>query len=150
MRTIRRLLIAVVALGAAGLTGLAADDARADGGFFFGVGTSFGHRHGHYHGGYHRWRHHHYPRHSLWGYGYRPWYQPRYQLPPRTVYILPPPQPAPRVLVQPAPQAAPAPVFAYDTSYCREYSRTAVVNGAPVEIYGTACRQPDGSWRIVN
>lgn len=33
--------------------------------------------------------------------------------------------------------------------YCREYTATAVVAGRPQETYGTACRQPDGSWEIV-
>jgi len=34
--------------------------------------------------------------------------------------------------------------------YCREY-RTQVEVGSKVEeAYGTACRQPDGSWKIVN
>jgi surface antigen len=34
--------------------------------------------------------------------------------------------------------------------YCREYTARATVNGKPVETYGTACRQPDGSWRLIN
>lgn len=34
--------------------------------------------------------------------------------------------------------------------YCREYTQMVTVGGKPVEGYGTACRQPDGSWRIVN
>lgn len=33
--------------------------------------------------------------------------------------------------------------------FCREYSSTAMVGGRPQETYGTACRQPDGSWKIV-
>lgn len=32
--------------------------------------------------------------------------------------------------------------------YCREYTATAVVAGREQQIYGTACRQPDGSWKI--
>ena len=31
---------------------------------------------------------------------------------------------------------------------CREYTIDAVVNGREETVYGTACRQPDGSWRI--
>jgi surface antigen len=32
--------------------------------------------------------------------------------------------------------------------YCREYETTIVVNGRAETGYGTACRQPDGSWKI--
>ncbi|MEQ8815186.1 MAG: glycine zipper 2TM domain-containing protein [Thalassobaculum sp.] len=34
-------------------------------------------------------------------------------------------------------------------TYCREYTTRARVGGRTQEAYGTACRQPDGSWRIV-
>ncbi len=33
--------------------------------------------------------------------------------------------------------------------YCREYQTDVVVNGRSQEAYGTACRQPDGSWKII-
>lgn len=32
---------------------------------------------------------------------------------------------------------------------CREYQTTAIIAGKTQNIYGTACRQADGSWRIV-
>jgi surface antigen len=32
--------------------------------------------------------------------------------------------------------------------YCREYEQDIVVGGEPQKSYGTACRQPDGSWKI--
>ena len=32
--------------------------------------------------------------------------------------------------------------------YCREYQTTVTVGGKTENAYGTACRQPDGSWRI--
>lgn len=32
--------------------------------------------------------------------------------------------------------------------YCREYTQTISVGGKKQEGYGTACRQPDGSWQI--
>lgn len=32
--------------------------------------------------------------------------------------------------------------------YCREYQQTIYIGGEPHESYGTACRQPDGSWEI--
>ena len=33
---------------------------------------------------------------------------------------------------------------------CREYEMDAVIGGRMERVYGTACRQPDGSWRTVN
>lgn len=36
-----------------------------------------------------------------------------------------------------------------DGQFCREYQQTIVVAGRSEEAYGTACRQPDGSWKIV-
>ncbi len=32
--------------------------------------------------------------------------------------------------------------------YCREYTQTIIVGSKRQEGYGTACRQPDGSWQI--
>jgi surface antigen len=34
--------------------------------------------------------------------------------------------------------------------YCREFQQTVVVAGRKQSAYGTACREPDGSWRIIN
>lgn len=33
--------------------------------------------------------------------------------------------------------------------YCREFQQTIVVGGQYRRGYGTACRQPDGSWQVV-
>jgi surface antigen len=33
--------------------------------------------------------------------------------------------------------------------YCREYTTTVRIGGKPQQAYGTACRQPDGSWERV-
>jgi surface antigen len=33
--------------------------------------------------------------------------------------------------------------------YCREYRQTVWVGGEKQQAYGTACRQPDGSWKII-
>lgn len=33
---------------------------------------------------------------------------------------------------------------------CREYQTTVVIDGREESAYGTACRQPDGSWQIAN
>jgi len=35
-------------------------------------------------------------------------------------------------------------------NYCREYNQKVVVGGQTESAYGTACRQPDGSWKILN
>lgn len=45
-----------------------------------------------------------------------------------------------------------SPVSTYradDGRYCREYVTTAEIAGKRQQVYGTACRQPDGSWQIV-
>jgi len=34
-------------------------------------------------------------------------------------------------------------------TYCREFQQTITVSGRTEEAYGTACRQPDGTWKIV-
>ncbi len=44
------------------------------------------------------------------------------------------------------------PVRTYQKSggqYCREYKQTVTIGGEEHQAYGTACRQPDGSWKIV-
>lgn len=33
--------------------------------------------------------------------------------------------------------------------YCREYQTTVNVGGQSQSAYGTACRQPDGSWKMI-
>jgi surface antigen len=33
---------------------------------------------------------------------------------------------------------------------CREYITKAIIGGKTEQIYGKACRQADGSWRVVN
>ena len=34
--------------------------------------------------------------------------------------------------------------------YCREFTQTVTVGSQTENAYGTACRQPDGTWRIVS
>lgn len=34
-------------------------------------------------------------------------------------------------------------------NYCREYQSTVNIGGQSEQAYGTACRQPDGSWKVV-
>ena len=108
--------------------------------------------HGHHHG------HGHHHKHNsasivFWsGPAYRPYYRPYYP-PPPVVYAPPPvvyaPAPAPAVY---APQVAAVPTRDFrddEGRYCREYQRTAVIDGREPQIYGTACLMPDGAWRIV-
>ncbi len=40
------------------------------------------------------------------------------------------------------------PTYSAGGEYCREYEQTIVVGGRAERGYGTACQQPDGSWRI--
>jgi len=35
-------------------------------------------------------------------------------------------------------------------NYCREYQTTITVGGKTEQAYGTACRQPDGSWKVID
>lgn len=34
-------------------------------------------------------------------------------------------------------------------NYCREFHETVTIGGNTEQAYGVACRQPDGTWRIV-
>ena len=36
-----------------------------------------------------------------------------------------------------------------DGRYCREYTQTIYVDGQTERAYGTACRQSDGTWQVV-
>lgn len=45
---------------------------------------------------------------------------------------------------------APAATLAADnTPVCEEYTKLVTIGGESQTIYGTACRQPDGTWDIV-
>lgn len=35
-------------------------------------------------------------------------------------------------------------------AYCRQFRTTVNIDGRAESAYGTACQQPDGTWRIVN
>ena len=108
-----------------------------------GVGVTFGFGGGPYYG------HHRPPVY----YGPPPpvYYRgPIYAPPP--VYYAPPVYAAPPVYYAPPAYSEPAPRYApqLQRENCREYQSTGVVNGAVAQTYGTACQQPDGTWRIVN
>ena len=86
---------------------------------------------------------------------------------PEPVFYAPPPYCAPPVrgvvyettIVRPQAQyIVPASVMADQSSStyvdyrgrtCREYTTTSWIGQAPQNVYGTACLQPDGAWRIV-
>ncbi len=45
------------------------------------------------------------------------------------------------------------PVHTYQNGsglYCREFITTVIIGGSEEQAYGTACRQPDGTWMIVS
>ena len=79
--------------------------------------------------------------------------------PPPPVYYYPPPAPVyyppvvytpPPVVVAPPPVVPPAAPPPAQTGYCRQYNGDATIDGKNQPFYGTACRQPDGRWHIVN
>jgi Surface antigen len=87
---------------------------------------------------------------------------PHYHYYPAPVYVAPPP---PAVIYAPAPPPAvvftqpQAPVavdpagpayVARGGQLCREYQRTVMIGNVPQQVHGTACQQPDGSWRMMN
>jgi hypothetical protein len=137
-------IFAVVALAIAGAACLT-QPAKADSFSFSYSSGYYGHGHGpYYHGHYYA------PHPVYYGHGPRVIYRSPpvvYAAPPTIVYTDPPPVIyAPPVVANnvlpggPLPQPAP---------YCREYQTTTTVGGQRMASYGTACQQPDGSWRIV-
>ena len=138
----KKILLSAAALCAfaAFATPAHADHWHHDGGVHIGIGLGYGY----------------YP--PGWGYyGYPGYYYPPYYVaPPPVAYVPPPayyaaPAPAP---VYAAPSSIPAdqtsPTYTDERGQtCREYQSTAIVGGASQPTYGTACLQPDGSWRVV-
>jgi hypothetical protein len=46
-------------------------------------------------------------------------------------------------------QITPAPAFQNaQGQFCREFEETVTIGGQPQQAYGTACRQPDGTWQL--
>jgi surface antigen len=44
------------------------------------------------------------------------------------------------------------PTRTYETTngqYCREFQQQAMIGGQSQQIYGTACRPPEGHWQLV-
>lgn len=44
----------------------------------------------------------------------------------------------------------PVNTYYYRGTPCREYYTTAIIGGKKQQIYGKACRQHDGSWKVVS
>ena len=44
----------------------------------------------------------------------------------------------------------PTRTYYHDQQPCREYITKAIIGGKTERIYGKACRQADGSWRVMN
>ena len=42
----------------------------------------------------------------------------------------------------------PIKTFKSNGTYCREYQQRITINGKEEKAYGTACRKPDGVWKI--
>jgi surface antigen len=43
----------------------------------------------------------------------------------------------------------PVRTFETNNTFCREFQQTVTINGQAQRAFGTACKQPDGSWKIV-
>jgi len=42
----------------------------------------------------------------------------------------------------------PTRTYSSNVGPCREYTVDAIIGGKKEKVYGTACRQPDGSWKV--
>jgi hypothetical protein len=152
--TVRALAVAVAAVGLLVVTNRPAD-AEVHGSVAIGV-PLWGWYHPHYY----------YPRPRVY---YVP--APVYYAPPPVVYAPPPAVYAPPPVVYSPPPAygtqgyapqgyggMPAPNATPTSDYyqgpggqtCRQYGTTVYMSGQPQTTYGTACLQPDGTWRMVN
>jgi len=121
----------LAALAAAALIGSGAGEAQAHGRVFIGGGVIVGSPY--------------YAYPPYYGYPYYA-YSPYYPYPPTYA-----PQPAyPAYGYAPPPAPADRYYQTQDDRYCREYKRTVLIDGRPSPAYGHACRQPDGTWQILD
>jgi hypothetical protein len=130
MMCARRFVLTVALAASASIAALLAapGSAEARGFVAFGIGVPLG--------GYY------YPPPA---YYYPP--PPAYYYPPPAVYSPPPASYSPPPASYSPPAGAAAGPEAQQT--CREYKGTSTIDGRQQAIYGTACLQPDGTWRIV-
>jgi hypothetical protein len=88
-------------------------------------------------------------------FGFNTW-GPSYYYPYYAPYYYPPAYYPPPLVYAPAPAygtVQPLPPPGYPNSSapnCREYQTTIQVDGQAQPIHGTACQQPDGTWRMIN
>jgi len=78
---------------------------------------------------------------------------PAYYAPPPPSYGAPPPGysgPPPGYTAPPPTASGPPPGPAPASANCRDYQSQTVIAGQTQQIHGTACQQPDGTWRIMN
>jgi len=47
-------------------------------------------------------------------------------------------------------ELTPTKTYESDSGPCREYTMNANIGGKTEQVYGTACRQADGSWKVQN
>jgi len=47
-------------------------------------------------------------------------------------------------------EVVPGPAYTVNNSACRDYTHTVYIDGKPQTVRGTACREPDGTWRAVS
>lgn len=99
-------------------------------------------------------------RHDSWGHGYgrhhyyererfNSWGPPSFFAPRPIVYYQEPTVIERRVIIEePVIRASRGRVVS-NSPYCREYQRNVTVGNRVQESYGTACRQPDGAWKVV-
>lgn len=154
MKTRILALAAITAVTAAALS-FGAAPASAGGGYSvtFSHGYHGGHHYKHYRGHRrhyrrgHRHYRHGYRHHRRWHRVHRHHY--RYYNPPPVYIYKHTPAPVYRAPAYVPPVSAPVKTVKIDERYCREYTRDVIVDGKPAQAYGTACRQPDGSWKIV-
>lgn len=145
MRRVLRIMCAMVAIAAGALLLGGVSSAQAGGRSHTSVAIGFGF----YGGPYYARPYPHYYR------PYRPYYYPDYYYAPPPVVYAPPPvvYSAPPVVVsQPPPMAATGTSPSYTApngQTCREFQSTGTIGGQSQPIYGTACLQSDGSWRVV-
>lgn len=66
---------------------------------------------------------------------------PYYPAPAPVIYSAPPPVAYVQNDLPPAPEP---------DRYCREYQRDVYIDGRRQPAYGTACQEPDGSWKLVD
>ena len=134
-------------LAVAALIGFAAmpQPAAADS-FSFSYSTG----RGYYGKPYYGYRYHYGPPRYAYYYGGPRYYYP----PPPVVYYYPPPPTVVYVPVPRGPAVAAHPASpVYQTpqgQQCREYQGTLKIGGQPQPSYGTACLQPDGTWKLMN